>query len=191
MMLNDLLLPFLRDAFFSVFVAVGFALLFETPRKAVYVAGLLGGLGHAMRFLCLYFDLGLVTSTLVGSIIIGLLGIYCAHKVHTPPVVFTMPACITMIPGLYAYRTMLGSIKIYTDGTTGAQEASLLQDTAYNFILTSSLLFSLAIGICIGALLFRKKSTKEIRIGIFTNKNNQPPRGRQNNRGRPHCKNNL
>jgi len=153
----------LKDAALSLFVAVGFALLFETPKKGLFIAGLLGGLGHAIRFTFLQFGFGLVSSTLCGTVTIGLIGIYCAHKIHTPPVVFTLPACITMIPGLYAYRTMLGCIRIYEEGTTGARTAFLVHDTVYNFILTSSLLFCLAIGICIAALIFRKKSIKNVK----------------------------
>lgn len=152
----------LRDIFLSFFVAIGFALLFETPKKAVGIAGLLGGLGHTIRFVLLQSDLGLVSSTLCGTVFIGIVGIYCAHKIHTPPVVFTLPACITMIPGLYAYRTMLDCIKIYEEGTE-ASTGILLQETVYNFILTSSLLFCLAIGICIAALIFRKKSVKKLK----------------------------
>ncbi|MBD8346591.1 MULTISPECIES: threonine/serine exporter family protein [unclassified Dysgonomonas] len=165
--MTDFIFLMFKDAAFAFLVAVGFALLFETPKRVLYVAGLLGGIGHCIRFILLHFDFGLVSSTLAGSIFIGIAGIYCAHKVHTPPVVFTMPACITMIPGLYAYRTMMGWIKIYTDGLI-TQEPHILQETAYNFILTSSLLFSLAIGICVGALFFRKKSTKEIKLGKTT-----------------------
>lgn len=165
--MTDFIFLMFKDAAFAFLVAVGFALLFETPKRVLYVAGLLGGIGHCIRFILLHLDFGLVSSTLAGSIFIGIAGIYCAHKVHTPPVVFTMPACITMIPGLYAYRTMMGWIKIYTDGLI-TQEPHILQETAYNFILTSSLLFSLAIGICVGALFFRKKSTKEIKLGKTT-----------------------
>lgn len=155
-------LDILRDASLSFFVAVGFALLFETPKKALWVAGVLGGLGHCIRFTMLQFDFGLVASTLAGTLFIGLSGIYCAHRIHTPPVVYTLPACITMIPGLYAYRTMLGCIRIYEEGI-GQTSSTLLQDTAYNFILTSSLLFCLAIGICVAALFLRKKSVKGIK----------------------------
>lgn len=151
-----------KDIVLSFFVGLGFALLFETPKKALLVAGLLGGLGHGIRFSMMQMDFGLVTSTLSGTVFIGLAGIYCAHKIHTPPVVFTLPACITMIPGLYAYRTMLGCIKIYEEGTK-TTTGELLQETVYNFILTSSLLFCLAIGICIAALIFRKKSVKKIK----------------------------
>ena len=157
-----MIIDILRDAFLSFFVAIGFALLFETPRKALLIAGLLGGVGHCIRFVLLQLDYGLVASTLCGTVFIGLAGIYCAHRIHTPPVAFTLPACITMIPGLYAYRTMLGCIRIYEEGTDN-EGSSLLQDTVYNFILTSSLLFCLAIGICIAALVFRKKSVKDIK----------------------------
>lgn len=158
-----MLLNICRDAFLSFFVAIGFALLFETPKKGILIAGLLGGMGHAIRFALLQFGFGLIFSTLCGTVSIGLMGIYCAHKIHTPPVVFTLPACITMIPGLYAYKTMLGCIRIYEEGTTGTKTAFLLHDTVYNFILTSSLLFCLAIGICIAALIFRRKSVKNLK----------------------------
>lgn len=158
-----MLINILQDAFLSFFVAVGFALLFETPQKGLLVAGILGGLGHAIRFTLLYLGFGLVSATLCGAVVIGLTGIYCAHKIHIPPVVFTLPACITMIPGLYAYKTMLGFIKMYEEGINGNDTNHLLHNTVYNFILTSSLLFCLAIGICIAALLFRKKSVKNIK----------------------------
>lgn len=162
----NMIIDILRDASLSFFVAIGFALLFETPKRALLVAGLLGGLGHCIRFTMLQFGIGLVTATLSGTVFIGLAGIYYAHKIHTPPVVFTLPACITMIPGLYAYRTMLGCIRIYETGS-GTENSHILQHTAYNFILTSSLLFCLAIGICIAALIFRKKSVKKLKGKSF------------------------
>lgn len=158
-----MIVTILRDATLSFFVAVGFALLFETPKKGIWMAGILGGMGHAIRFTLLQFGFGLVFSTLCGTVAIGLAGIYCAHRIHTPPVVFTLPACITMIPGLYAYKTMLGCIMIYEEGMTETKDTFLLQDTAYNFILTSSLLFCLVIGICIATLIFRKKSVKKLK----------------------------
>lgn len=159
----DLGLFVLLDMAIAFIVAFCWGILFGTPRKILWMAGLLGGLGHSLRFILLHFDLGLINSTLAGSVFIGLLGILVAHKVHSPPVVFTMPACITMIPGMYAYRTMLGSIKL-TDMDLIVKNPSLLLDTAHNLVLTASLLFTLAIGISIAALLFRKSSVKTISI---------------------------
>jgi len=156
----------MRDVVLAFVVAVGFALLFNTPRRVLYVAGLLGGLGHGIRFILVHHEVGLVTATLSGAVFIGLAGIFFSHRVHTPPVVFTMPACITMIPGLYAYRAMLGCIRI-TDLELVNRNPVIISSTLHYFVLTASLLFTLAIGICIGALLFRKRSVKSIFRRIF------------------------
>ncbi len=156
----------LRDVSLAFVVAIGFAILFNTPRRILFVAGLLGGLGHCVRFLLLENGIGIVPATLAAAVFIGLAGIPLAHRVHTPPVVFTMPACITMIPGLYAYRAMLGCIRL-TDLELVKQSPDLLPVTAHYFVLTASLLFALAIGICSGPLLFRKKSVKSMFKRVF------------------------
>ncbi|HEY8991260.1 MAG TPA: threonine/serine exporter family protein [Luteolibacter sp.] len=157
----EILVQIARDLLLAFVVAVGFALLFNTPRRVLWVAGLLGGAGHAIRFLLLQHQIGIIPATLSGAVFIGLTGIFMAHRVHTPPVVFTMPACITMIPGLFAYRAMLGCIRI-TDLSTAKQSPEVLAVTVHYFVITASLLFTLAIGICIGALLFRKRSVKSM-----------------------------
>ena len=162
----ELLLPFLRDIALAFVVAVGFAILFQTPRRVLWVAGALGGLGHCLRFAMVSQGFGPIPSTLAAAVAIGLAGIFASHRVHTPPVVFTMPACITMIPGLFAYRAMLGCIRI-TDLEMAKQDPHLVAQTAHYFVLTASLLFTLAIGICSGALLFRKRSTKSLFRRIF------------------------
>ncbi|MFT3990401.1 MAG: threonine/serine exporter family protein [Luteolibacter sp.] len=152
----------IRDFGLSFVVAVGFAVLFSTPKRALLMAGMLGGIGHSLRFfLHGSFGVPLVPATLAGALVIGFAGIYGAHRTHTPPVVFTMPACITMIPGLYGYRTMLGCIKL-TEPDFSKLEPGHLLETVHAFVMTSSLLFTLAIGICSGALFFRKKSAKHL-----------------------------
>ena len=151
----------IQDFFIAFIVGICWAILFGSPRRILYIAGLLGGMGHACRFILIQMDMGLITSTLLASVLIGLTGILVAHKVHNPPVVFTMPACITMIPGMFAYKTMLAGIKM-TDAPAIDSNPLLLTDMVHNFMLTMSLLFALAIGICIGTLLFRKSSTKDI-----------------------------
>ena len=160
----DFFLLIIKDFFFAFCVAVGFGSLFNTPNRVLLIAGLLGGLGHALRFV-LYegVGLGLITSTLSGTVLIGLLGIVLAHRVHTPPIVFTMPACITMIPGMYAYKTMLGFIRL-TDESGLARNPQDLDNTFHNLVLTASLLFCLAVGISIGVLLFRQSSVKMLKF---------------------------
>lgn len=151
----------LIDFSVAFIVAVGWCILFGSPKRLLLVAGLLGGLGHSIRFVLVQLDMGLITATLVGSVIVGLVGIFVSKKVYSPPVVFTMPACITMIPGLYAYRTMMGGIKLID---VAEKDPSILIEMSHNLVLTMSLLFTLAIGICIGALLFRKSTVRDIKL---------------------------
>lgn len=157
------ILDILRDFSLAFVVGCCWAILFGSPRRILWIAGLLGGMGHCVRFILIQFDLGLITSTLTGSVLIGIVGILIARRVDNPPVVFTMPACITMIPGMYAYKTMLAGIKL-TDQPSIDQNPNLLMDMSHNLMLTMSLLFTLAIGISIGALLFRKTSVKDISL---------------------------
>ncbi|MFT3993086.1 MAG: threonine/serine exporter family protein [Dysgonomonas sp.] len=156
----------LRDFLIAFIVAVCWGILFGSPRRVLWVAGLLGGMGHCVRFILVELNFGLITATLAGSVLIGLVGIVIAHRVNNPPVVFTMPACITMIPGMFAYKTMLAGIKV-TDLPTVEQNPHILIEMSHNLMLTMSLLFTLAIGICIGALLFRKTTTREISFREF------------------------
>lgn len=161
---DSIILRVLEDGLLAFFVGVGFALLFNAPKKAVIMAGLLGAGGHMLRFILREeFEMGIIAATLAGSLFIGFCSIGAAHIVHTPPVVFSMPACITMIPGLYAYRTMIGVVKI-ADTDASVRAPGLLTETFHNFVLTGSLLFALAIGISVGSLLFRKKSVKYLRL---------------------------
>ncbi|WP_080905378.1 threonine/serine exporter family protein [Parabacteroides sp. Marseille-P3160] len=159
--MENIVLLFLRDFVIAFVVGFGWGILFGTPRRILWIAGLLGGMGHSLRFLLMQLGLDIIPATLAGSVLIGLTGIYVAHRVTHPPVVFTMPACITMIPGMYAYRTMLAGIKV-TDLATVSQKPELVSEMIHNLMLTLSLLFTLAIGICIGALLFRQSSSKYI-----------------------------
>lgn len=163
-MTEELILHILLDFGLAFIVGFCWGILFGSPKSVLWIAGLLGALGHSLRFVLLQADTGLITATMISSVTIGLIGIYCAHKVHHPPVVFTMPACITMIPGLYAYRTMLGCIKL-TDPAILQQHPDIIGQIGYNLMLTMSLLFTLAIGISIAALLFRSKSVREINFG--------------------------
>ncbi len=175
MLPESIILATLFDILMGGIIAVGWGVLFNTPRQVLYVAFLLGGLGHSIRFLLLEAcGAPLVLATLAGTVFIGFLGIAFARKVDTPPVIFTMPACITMIPGMYAYHTMLGFIKMAGSDIT-VQDPTLVSQTAHYFVITISLLFTLSIGISIGSLLFRKKTAREIKLNptswsLFRNK---------------------
>lgn len=96
----------LYKTFWSIFVAIGFAILFNTPRKALWTVAFLGALGYGTKVFLLTYIIydHTVLSTLAGASMVGILGIYIAEKIRTPPIIFTVPSVICMIPGKFGIR---------------------------------------------------------------------------------------
>lgn len=143
--------------------AVGFAVLFNVPRRAiapVFILGLVGGLSKTVL---LQFEINVIVSTLAGATVIGFLSIPFAHKRHAPPPIFAIPAVIPMVPGIFAYRMMLGLINLA--GTINpANYTQILSETINNGLKVMLILMSLAGGVGIPMLITRKDSAKDIRF---------------------------
>ena len=102
----------LEKCLWAAVAALGFATLFTAPIRAFWAAGILAALGYLVRGLTMHYGGDLVTGTLIASCTMGLIAIQFAHWVHTPTTVFMAPAVIPMVPGVYAYRTMMGLLEM-------------------------------------------------------------------------------
>ena len=49
----DVFLALSVRIFWSMWISIGFALLFNTPRRALWITGLLGGVGWGIKFMLL------------------------------------------------------------------------------------------------------------------------------------------
>src|SRR5688572_13601566 len=92
--------------------ALGFAVLFNVPQRALLSIFLIGAAGGIVRWLLLQQDVNIILATLAGAALIGSVSISAAHNKHTPPLVFAIPAVIPMVPGIFAYRMMIGIVKL-------------------------------------------------------------------------------
>lgn len=148
--------------FWSMWVAVGFAMLFNTPRRAMLVTALLGGIGFAIKVILLKTVLQeqIVLCSFCGALAVGMLGVYFAHRVHTPPIVFTIPAVINMIPGKFGYEFMLGLIRLVTEEDKKNILPHDFMQTASLGLLTTFIVMALAFGIVAPVLLFNTKTVK-------------------------------
>ncbi|MRI32881.1 threonine/serine exporter [Endozoicomonas sp. OPT23] len=145
----------------AALAAIGFATLFTAPIRVFWATALLAALGYGLRGITLHYGGDLLSGTLIASCTMGLLAIQIAHWVHTPTTVFMAPAVIPMVPGVFAYRSMMGLMEL-----SRAQEASadLLILAVGNGLNTIFVLLALAIGVSLPSLLFRNRSVKEIRF---------------------------
>jgi uncharacterized membrane protein YjjB (DUF3815 family) len=145
------------------FAALGFAILFNVPQRTLPFIWLLGALGGITKLLVLHFGGNIILASLAGAILVGILSIPAAHNKHAPPLVFSIPAVIPMVPGAFAYRMMLGMIKLA--GIIGTESYSdVLNSAVSNGLKTLFILLSLAAGVAIPMLITRKESAKEIKI---------------------------
>lgn len=152
----------LSKAFWSGWAALGFGILFNVPPRTLFALWIGGAIGVLIKLTLLQLSVSVVLASFMGASAVGMLSIPIAHKRHVPPMIFAIPAVIPLIPGVFAYRTMLGLIKL--TGTIGVDYNLILSETINNAAKTLFIILSLAIGVAIPMHVMRKESAKNIRL---------------------------
>jgi len=109
------LLNLLDDMLFAAIPAVGFALVFNVPPKALKYCAILGALGHVTRR-------------------------YLAH-----PKVFTVAAIIPMIPGVHAYKAMIAIVQIHHYGFSDKLFEQMISSFINTSFILGALVLGLAL----------------------------------------------
>lgn len=152
----------LFDALLAAIAAIGFAVISNPSRKAVYVSAILSAIGHSLRFFLIKSGMEISLATFFAATTIGLMSIFFAKLIHCPAEVFSFPSLLPMIPGLYAYRTVLGLIK-FMQNTDTVKSQEYLLNIFHNGFTTLFILLALVIGVSLPVLLFPKYSFKVTR----------------------------
>ena len=141
-------LSVLFDGFLAAIAAIGFAVISNPPKKAVFIAALLAAVGHACRYYLLHqTPLDLTSSTLI----------------HCPAEVFSFPSLLPMIPGMYAYKTILALIRFMkNDDPLVLQQ--LIVEIFRNGLTALFVLFALVIGVSLPLFIFYKQSFMMTRL---------------------------
>nr|WP_320058755.1 threonine/serine exporter family protein [uncultured Bacteroides sp.] len=160
------------DGLFAAVAAIGFAIISNPPRKALAIAAFLAAVGHGLRYYLLHSDLfnvDIATASFFAAIAIGLLSIPFARYVHCPAEVFSFPALLPMIPGMFAYKSILFLTKFLQskDQTASFQ---YIEQFFRNGITTIFVLFALVVGVAIPIFLFHRQSFSSTRLKKVTNK---------------------
>ena len=145
----NFLLLLITDAWFAWVPAVGFAMVFNVPRKMLILCAAGGALTHSFRFLLLHFGIPIEWATFIASANMGFLGLYWSRKHLIPRPVFTVASVIPMIPGSYAFTAMIGLVEINTSGYS----LELMQIVMENGLRTLFILTALSFGLAIPSIL--------------------------------------
>ena len=145
----------LNDGFFAAIPAVGFALLFNVPPRALKFCAALGALGHGTATLLKLAQVTPVFATFFAAALVGSLGVWLAQRYHRAhPKVFTVAAVIPMFPGIPAYKAMLALVLIEKEGYSPERFAVMVDQFVQTGFLLSALVFGLALP---GLLFYRQK----------------------------------
>lgn len=147
-------------SFCAGIAAIGFAVLFNVPKRTIYAIAAIGTVGGLVKFSAMQSGMGIVFSSFLGAIAVGIYSIQMAHLRNSPPLVFSIPSVIPMVPGFFAYKMMLGLVDLTYIGNTDAYLQTLIE-TVNNGVKMLFILLSLGIGVAIPMLLSRKESIKK------------------------------
>jgi uncharacterized membrane protein YjjB (DUF3815 family) len=156
-------LKLLENGFWFGTAALGFAILFNVPQRTLLTVWILGALGGITKLILLQQNAHIIIASLSGAVLIGILTIPAAHNHHAPPLVFSIPSVIPMVPGVLAYRMMLGIIQLATT-PVNQNYNEILAQTVSNGVNMFFILLSLAVGGSLPLLISRKESVKNLKL---------------------------
>ncbi|WP_167796602.1 threonine/serine exporter [Serratia proteamaculans] len=150
----NLLWTLLQDMLLAAVPALGFAMVFNVPVRALRYCALLGAIGHGSRMLLMHAGMNIEWATFLAAILIGMIGIYWSRWLLAHPKVFTVAAVIPMFPGIPAYTAMISVVEISHLGYSEALMATLMS----NFLKACFIVGALSIGLSLpGLWLYRKR----------------------------------
>ncbi len=147
-----MLLSILYDCLFSALAAMGFAIISNPPKKAIFVAALLSAIGHGFRFFLINgLSMEIVSATAIASFTIGVLSLFFARWIHCPAEVFSFPSLLPMIPGQYAYKTIL-CVMQFLWVRDDERSQILVAEMFRNGLTTIFIMFALVVGVSFSML---------------------------------------
>ncbi|MEC4727265.1 threonine/serine exporter family protein [Shewanella sp. D64] len=147
----ELIIKLLHDAFFSAIPAVGFAMVFNVPKRFLPYCAIAGALGHSSRTLLLHFSLPIEWATFIAAALVGLVTIGFAKRHLAPPLMYAVAAIIPMIPGTYAFNTVIALVQLTAQSEVTPELTSAVIS---NGLKTVFLLGALSVGLAMPSLLY-------------------------------------
>ena len=92
---------------YAFFATIGFAIMFRAPFRAVFPAGLIGGVGWSIYAQFEQSGMELAVAAFFSALAIGILGELFAKQLKMPATTFVVPGIVTIVPGYAIYQSVL------------------------------------------------------------------------------------
>jgi len=148
-------------AFWCGWAAVGFGILFNVPVKTLFAIWIGGAIAGSVKFSLLFLltNSPVIQSSFLAALAAGFFSTAIGFSRHEPPKIFAIPSVIPLVPGVFAYNTMMGLIKLTEK--VGTNYSVILTETVHNGVTTLFIIMVIALGVTIPIHLMRKNATKK------------------------------
>ncbi|AQW85967.1 hypothetical membrane protein (DUF3815 domain) [Campylobacter pinnipediorum subsp. caledonicus] len=154
---------FILDAVFAAIAGFGFAYVSSPPKNTLLVSAFIAAIAHSFRYLILHNDiLNISLATLIASFLAGILGMFFAFRLKVPAEIIAFPALLPMIPGIYAYKSIL-ALFLFIKNDDVAIKSKHLVLFFDNALTTISVALALGVGVSITLLLFYERALMSTR----------------------------
>ncbi len=154
MSISALMWLLLRSGIWAGIGSLGFAVLFNVPPRLLAGCAMCGAAGYIARLLVMQLGVDIEGATLVGALIVGCGGELLARRWRAPVPIFTVSGVIPMMPGRFAFSTMIGLLRFATSGPDASSQ--MLVEASLNATKTALILGAIAFGIAAPSLLFQR-----------------------------------
>lgn len=157
-----ILLEILFKAFWVGIASLGFGILFNAPSRTLLALWIGGFITGFVKFgILLIAPDAFVLASFFAALSIGVLSIPAAHWRHVPPSVLSIPPVIPLMPGVFAYKTMMA----LTELATGKGDYQATISNTFHFgTLTLFIVLAIALGVSIPMHVLRASSVKNLRL---------------------------
>ncbi|WP_432723088.1 threonine/serine exporter family protein [Jeongeupia wiesaeckerbachi] len=136
--------------------ALGFALLFNAPPRALWPAAILAVVGRLLRDVVMHAGIDITLGTLIAALAIGALAEVWARRVRLAAPVFAISAAIPMVPGVSMYEAVHALMKL-SGLAAGQSGEAYLVEAGSSIVRAAMILLALTIGIAMPSLLMRRR----------------------------------
>lgn len=144
----------ITECLFAAVPALGFAVAFNVPAKYLKFCAFGGTLGFLARSVMLENGMQISLATFIASILVSFYAVLWAQRSMAHPRVISVASIIPMIPGVYAYKTMIAVVELANQGYDMAMMQSAVENGLKTFFILGAIAFGLAIP---GLLIYRGK----------------------------------
>lgn len=146
----------LAKSLFASVVSLGFGLVSNPPKRAMFAILITGFFGYFSRIIMIDIcGFHIFLACLICSFLMGCLGLILGRINRTPATVIYIPALLPMIPGMYAYKAIFALIN-FMEYIEVAEKGVYLEQFFINITYTLGILACLALGSILPMFVFTR-----------------------------------